>query len=40
MVIMFKVEEEVLYIYKKVERDYVEAFQAHTNNSNFGIQNK
>ncbi len=28
---MFKMErEEVLYIYKKVERDYVEAFQAHT----------
>jgi hypothetical protein len=31
LVIMFKVEkEEALYIYKKVERDYVEAFQAHT----------
>jgi len=31
MAIMFKVErEEVLYIYKKVERDYVEAFQAHS----------
>ncbi len=29
--IMFKVErEEVLYIYKKVERDYVAAFQAHS----------
>lgn len=31
---MFKVErEETLYIYKKVERDYVEAFQAYTNKS-------
>lgn len=28
---MFKVEkEEVMYIFEKVERDYLEAFQAHT----------
>jgi hypothetical protein len=28
---VFKVErEEALYIYKKIERDYVDAFQAHT----------
>lgn len=30
-VIMFKVERnEIFYVYKKVERDYVEAFQPHT----------
>lgn len=29
--IMFKVESnEIFYIYKKVERDYVDAFQPHT----------
>jgi hypothetical protein len=28
---MFKVErDEALYIYKKIERDYLDAFQAHT----------
>ena len=31
VIIMFKVEkEEVVYIYEKVGRDYVDAFQAHT----------
>lgn len=31
---MFKVEkEEVVYIYEKVERDYLEAFQVHTDKS-------
>lgn len=28
---MFRVErEEIFYVYKKIERDYAEAFQAHT----------
>ena len=33
-VIMFKVERnEIFYVYKKVERDYVEAFLPHTDKS-------